>query len=163
MNTAERLKYLKDEIDAQVQRYGSDSARHKKTALRLKVATVFLASIITILLGLKLDNVAAKDQLSNIALVLGGLITIFSAYEAFFDPRSLWIREVVTCVRLRDVQRDLRFWASGIDPAQVDPKMVDMFKVRFDQILEESLKNWIKIRGATDLENLSASRREFPK
>src|SRR5947209_10478003 len=111
MNSAEQLKCLQDEVDSQVKRFGDDSSRHKRAALRLKMASVVLAALITILLGLKLNNEAIKDQLSNVALVFGGFITIFSAYEAFFEPRALWIRETIICVRLKDLQRDVRFWA----------------------------------------------------
>ena len=76
-------------------------------------------------LGLKLQKIEWAATLSNIALVLGAAITVLSAYEAFFDPRSLWVRETVTFVRLKDLQRDLLFWKSGKDIEDIDIKELD--------------------------------------
>ena len=77
---------------------------------------------------------------------------MLSAYEAFFDPRALWVRETVTFARLKDLQRDLRFWAAGRDMDTVDPAEVEKFKLRLDSVLEDTLKYWMKIKGAPDLE-----------
>lgn len=91
--------------------------------------------------------------MSNVAVVLGAVITVLSAYEAFFDPRALWIRETVTLARLKDIQRDLRFWASGFDPEAIDAQMLEMFKRRLDHVLDDSLRYWMKVRGAPDVES----------
>jgi hypothetical protein len=152
MNPTQRLECLNAELDSLVARFARDCVRHKKRALTLKITSVLLAATITILLGLKLQSTALTETFSNIALVLGGLITILSAYEAFFDPRSLWVRETVTFARLKDLQRDLRFWAAGLEAQDTDPATLDAFKRRLDRILDESLKYWMKIRGAPDLE-----------
>jgi uncharacterized protein DUF4231 len=152
MKPEDRLDCLQKEIDSLVGRFASECVQHKRRALTLKIASVLLAATITILLGLKLQSTALKDQFSNIALVLSGLITVLSAYEAFFDPRSLWIRETVTFARLKDLQRDLRFWGSGIEPKDIDAPTLEAFKRRLDRILDEGLKYWMKIKGAPDLE-----------
>ncbi len=152
MKAAERLTWLQHEVDTLVDRYKSDSSLYKKQAFRLKIVSVCLAAIITILLGLKLQNTALAEGFSNAALVLSAVITVLSAYEAFFDPRALWVRETVTFARLKDLQRDLRFWASGMDPESIDVEALDKFKIRLDSILEDTLKYWMKIRGAPDLE-----------
>jgi hypothetical protein len=152
MKPKERLKCLDAELDALVDRYARECVRHKNRALALKITSVLLATSITILLGLKLQDNALRVELSNIALVLGGLITVLGAYDAFFDPRSLWVRETVTFARLKDLQRDLRFWAAGLEEEEADPKELERFKRRLDRILDEGLKYWMKIRGAPELE-----------
>jgi len=159
MNLKERLDCLQADVDKLVQRYGAEATRHKKSAVLLKLVSVFIAATITILLGLKLQSVELKDTFANIALVLGAIITVLSAYEAFFDPRALWIRETVTFARMKDVQRDLRYWAAGVDPARIDDVMLSLFKQRVDRVLEDSLKYWMKVRGATDLESASTSQK----
>jgi hypothetical protein len=152
MKPKERLTCLNDELDKLVARYARECAKYKNRALVLRVTSVLLATTITILLGLKFQDASPRMELSNIALVLGGFITILSAYDAFFDPRSLWVRETVTFARLKDLQRDLRFWAAGLEDEEADPAELEKFKHRLDHILEESLKYWMKIRGAPDLE-----------
>ena len=152
MRPKERLTCLSAELDTLVKRYARECARHKNRALLLKITSVLLATAITILLGLKFQDAALRMELGNIALVLGGLITVLSAYDAFFDPRSLWVRETVTFARLKDLQRDLKFWASGLDEDEGDPQELLRFKNRLDRVLDESLRYWMKIRGAPELE-----------
>lgn len=152
MNTGERLKCLQNDLDKLVSRYSGEAKRYKKTALMLKITSVVFAALITVLLGLSVEQVL-KDTLRNISLALGAVITVLSAYEAFFDPRALWIRETVTFARLKDLQRDLRFWSSDLDNESMDSHMVDMFKQRLDRILNDSLKYWMKVRGAPDVES----------
>ena len=155
MKPKERLDCLSKELNLLVGRYARECVRHKNKALALKIASVLLATSITILLGLKFPDNQLRAELSDIALVLGGLITVLSAYEAFFDPRSLWVRETVTFARLKDLQRDLRFWAAGLEDEEADPKELERYKRRLDRILEESLKYWMKIRGAPDTERVA--------
>jgi len=161
MKAVEQLNWLQDEIDKLVEGYKSDSKLYKKQAFRLKIISVFLAAIITVLLGLKLHDTNWAASFSNVALVLSAAITVLSAYEAFFDPRALWVRETVTFARLKDIQRDLRYWAKGQDPESIDIEELNRFKVRLDSILEDTLKYWMKIRGAPDLEKKLEAKAEL--
>jgi hypothetical protein len=161
MKAAERLNWLQAEIDVLVGRYPNDSREYKKQAFRLRIVSVFLAAIVTVLLGLKLKDEALTAAFSNGALVLSAAITVLSAYEAFFDPRALWVRETVTFARLKDLQRDLRFWAAGQDPDAMNPSEVERFKVRLDSVLEDTLKYWMKIKGAPELEKGLEARAEL--
>jgi len=158
MKPDDKLEYLLTEIDRLVKRYRYESAKFKKVAFRLKIISVLLAAIITILLGMKIgNNDDVQNTFSNIALILGAAITVLSAYEAFFDPRALWLRETVTFARLKDLQRDILFWRSGKDPEDIDVEILDTFKLKLDYILEDTLKYWMKVRGAPDIEkNLRA-------
>jgi hypothetical protein len=65
-----------------------------------------------------------------------------------FDPRSLWVRETVTFVRLKDLQRDILFGRSGKDADDIDINKLEPFKSKLDHILDDTLKYWMKIRGA---------------
>jgi hypothetical protein len=157
MNPNQQLDFFINELDKLVDRYKKESSHYKKKAFRLKIISVFLAAIITVLLGIKFGDATLTNTLSNISLILGASITVLSAYEAFFDPRALWVRETVTFVRLKDLQRDLDFWKSGIDPNDITSDELIRFKIRLDLILEDTLKYWMKIRGAPDMEkNLEA-------
>ena len=161
MNPSDQLKWLDKEIDETVKRYQDYSARYKRHALILRIVSVFLAAAITVLLGLKFRDDTVSKQFSNIALFLGAAITVLSAYEAFFDPRSLWVRETVTFARLKDLQRDLRFWEAGQDPQNPDLEQLTKFKLRLDSVLQETLKYWMKIRGAPDFEKSLEARAEL--
>jgi hypothetical protein len=80
MKALERLNWLQAEIDLLVGRYQKDSRDYKKLAFRLKIVSVLLAAIVTVLLGLKLENEALTAAFSNGAFVLSAAITVLSAY-----------------------------------------------------------------------------------
>lgn len=162
MQASERLEWLKHEIGSLVARYQRESARYKRHAIVLKIVSVFLAAIITVLLGLKLgSHTRWAEAFSNAALFFGATITVLSAYEAFFDPRALWVRETVTSARLKDLMRDLLFWEKGQDPQEIDAIELAKFKSRLDSILDDALTYWMKLRGATELEKRLEAKAEL--
>ena len=62
----------------------------------------------------------------NMALVANALITLFAAYEAFFEPKRLWVRETAVLNALQDVRRDLEielaeetFYPSASAPTRI--------------------------------------------
>ncbi len=158
MNTAERLNCLQTDLDKLVTRYSGEAGRHKKTALTLKITSVIFAALITVLLGLNLST-ELMGTLRNVALVLGAVIAVLSAYEAFFDPRALWIRETVAFARLKDLQRDLRFWSSGLDPESLDPMcfqfpdapLLRIKNISLDQFLARPLDSGFPVIAAIRL------------
>jgi len=95
MNYKQQLDFFSKEVEKQVDRYRNESSHYKTLAFRLMIVSVFLAATITVLLGIKIGDSVMIPVLSNISLFLGASITVLSAYEAFFDPRALWVIETV--------------------------------------------------------------------
>ncbi|HJX82934.1 MAG TPA: DUF4231 domain-containing protein, partial [Candidatus Angelobacter sp.] len=120
MSTKEQQQYLEQQIEQLRKRFKRDSNRHKRLALILKALTVSLAGAVTVLLGWKVHAGATPQFVGNIALALGASITLVSAYEAFFDPRVLWVRETVVVARLTDLQRDLSYATKGAKDDDLD-------------------------------------------
>src|SRR5947207_6943056 len=140
MKFKDQLDCLRREIDDLVGRFQGDCVRYKREAFRVKIVSAILATIVTVLLGLKLQSLDLIASFNNVALVLSAAISVLSAYEAFFDPRALWVRETVTSARLKDLQRDLRFWASGQEPDGIDREALNAFKSKLNSITDETLK-----------------------
>lgn len=147
MKTEEKLKLIESEIDDRVREFARKRHGDKRRAFGLKVLSVLLAAIITVLLGLKVEA-GWSDLLRNIALVFGALITVINAYEAFYDYRALWIRRTVTLVNLYKLQRDFRFYKSGVEPDEISGATLERFKNRLDEIMDNDLRNWLKLRDA---------------
>lgn len=154
MKTEEKLKLIEKEIDDRVREFARKRRSDKYWAFGLKVMSVLLAAIITILLGLQV-GADLSTSFKNIALVLGALITVLNAYEAFYDYRALWIRRTVTLVNLYKLQRDFRFYKSGTEPGEISSAAVAKFKEHLDEIMDRDLRNWLKLRDA-DPEQLEA-------
>lgn len=148
-------EHLKDIVDA----FEKECRQNKRIALRLRISSVLLSAVVTVCLGIKLgqkaEALAWQAALSNVALALSAVITVVGAYEAFFDPRAIWIRETIIFTRLRNLKREFEFWAAGCEGEKLEPAdaaRLEKFKQKLDQILNDSLKNWMKIRGAPDAE-----------
>ena len=153
MNAANQKKKFEEHITDIVTAFANECQSNKRIALKLKISSVLLSAIVTVCLGLKsTDNTTWGTVLSDVALVLSALISVVSAYEAFFDPRSLWIRETIVFTKLRNLKREFEFWDSGCEesltPEQVEK--LESFQQKLDQILVDSLKNWMRIRGVSE-------------
>jgi len=147
MSQREQQAWLEQELDRLIGTFRRDRQRHKRLAVVLKSMTVSMAGLVTILLGWKITSPAPPPLLANLALVLGALITVISAYEAFFDPRALWIRETLAFARLKDLQRAFAYSLAGAGDGGVDVATLAEHKDRLDAILHDSLKGWLRLRG----------------
>lgn len=145
MNISERLIYLQSEMDKTISSFKSDRQHDRMMAFRLKISSILFASIITILLGLKVDSFWS-ELFKNIALILGSVITVINAVDAFYNHRSLWIRRTVTLVRLYDLKRNLSFYISGLEQGEINSERIDEYLFSFHQILNDDLNAWLKLR-----------------
>jgi hypothetical protein len=157
MNAAKQKAKFEEHLAEIVDAFKKECQNNKKVALRLRISSVFLSAVVTVCLGLKFVGTGRwQTGLSDLALGLSALITIVGAYEAFFDPRAIWIRETIVYTRLRNLKREYEFWAAGCEGENLEPAeaaKLESFKQKLDQILIESLKNWMKIRGVPDAES----------
>jgi hypothetical protein len=133
-------KQLKELID----RFARERDKHKFRGLTLKLATAALAASAMVLLGWQ--GASSMDTLfKNLALAANALITLCAAYEAFFEPKKVWVRETAVLNALRDVQRNLDVEMAGGDlPAD----RIQSYQEQVDTTLKTSLDAWLKEKTA---------------
>lgn len=136
--------FLLKELQRLLDNFESDRERHKRSALWLRMTTTALASMATILLGLSWPD--AEHTLRNIALVCNATITLMAAYELFYEPKRLWVRETQVYSHLKDIQRDLLFDISCGRP--LPEARCLQYKDRISAALNSSLDDWIKSKQA---------------
>ena len=144
-----KQEFLEYELEKLIKNYRNDRERHKKQAMTLKILTVALSASITILLGVT-GFEAYQNWFKNAALILGALITVVSAYEAFFYPRTLWVQETKVFARLKDLQRQLLYNKTGQKDGEIEEVKLDQIKKGLDSALQESLDDWLMLRGVTE-------------
>src|SRR6266540_1316933 len=85
-----KVKFLRENIDSQVESFSRRRNSNKQKAFLVKLGTSAAAGTATVILGFQgyIDPVWAK----NIALILSALITFVSAWDAYFNHRALWLR-----------------------------------------------------------------------
>lgn len=132
-------------LETAIKDHGGHRTRHKYIALGLKMSTSALGGCVTVLLGWQNPEPFATT-LKNAALVLSALITVLSAYDAFFEPRKLWVRETLMLNSLNDLQRK---WKLEIAAGNVGPDTVKAYSDDFHGILTKSLNDWVDAKRAT--------------
>ncbi len=149
MKTNEKLEILKAEINERITYLMQKRFFNRRKAFRLKILSVSFAAMITVLLGLQGIG-QVETILKNFALMLGASITVVNAYEAFYDHRSLWINQTVTLSLLQNLKRDIDFYASGIESTEIEIRQLEEFKERYNNILQDHLRDWLKLRSETE-------------
>jgi ABC-type multidrug transport system fused ATPase/permease subunit len=146
VNVEQRVAFLRTELDRQQQRFAHRRRRDKRKSFVLQMATVALSATITVLLGLR---VAAGLQrtLANIALVLGALVTVLAAMEAFFNHRGLWVSRTVTVRRLEELRRQTDYQLAGLADGEVQPAIVDGLLARLEEIVADDQQAWLRLRS----------------
>jgi hypothetical protein len=137
---------LRAELDRQHQRFTRRRRRDKRKAFALQMATVVLSATITVLLGLR---VAAGLQrtLANLALVLGALVTVLAAMEAFFNHRGLWVVRTVAVRRLEELGRQVDYQLAGLTDGEIQPEVVDGLLTQLEQIVADDQQAWLRLRS----------------
>jgi hypothetical protein len=148
MSNSERRAYFEKELNERIRDFALKRRRDKSKAFKLKILAVVFPAAITVLLGAKVGTVVS-GVLQNVALLLGAIITVLNAVEAFYDHRSLWIRRTVTLARLYEVRRDLGLSVAGAEDGDIDSQTLDRLVGRYDGILDDDLKAWLKLREDT--------------
>src|SRR5262249_30830912 len=126
----------------------------KRAALGYKIMAVCFAATITILLGVRVDA-PLTDIFRDVALVLGAMTTVVNAIDAFYDYRSLWIRRTLLLARLSSLRREVLYYALQPERGEIHTKKLGEFLNRLDQILEDDLQNWMRLRSGSEPQRIS--------
>lgn len=145
MDKDERLSSFQEELDFLQQRADRERKLYRTRAFIYKILAVALAAAITVLLGLNVGGMLA-NVFRDIALGFGAAITVLNAVDAFFDYRFLWMRETMLWSKLEALMRDFKLYALHLKPEADRERMLDEFRSRLDQILEEYMQDWFKLR-----------------
>jgi hypothetical protein len=144
MEAKSQRNIVEDQLQMLIKGFEKERDKHKSRGLLLKLSTAGLAAIATVLLGWQ-EAPAFATSFKNLALVANALITLLAAYEAFFEPRKLWVRETAVLNKLKDVRRELEVELAEGDPS---PARLHSYVDRVTEILKSSLDSWLKDKSA---------------
>lgn len=136
-----RWQFLRSEVDQQLALFGHRRRRDKRKSFALQMATVTLSAAVTVLLGLRTPD-ATRTVLLNIALVLGALITVLAAAEAFFTHRRLWVLRTGTVRRLETLSRHVAFHTVGGGGRSAAAAELTYCLAELDAIIADDQKAW---------------------
>lgn len=145
MDVHSKVTLLTEDLDRAVERARVKRERDKAKAFVLRSLSVALAAAITVLLGFEGLGSSASTAAKNAALVCGALITVFNAWDAFFNHRGLWIMHTISWVRLMELQQEVGFYLAGRDADNLSEVEVEAFWAQFVQIQRDSRDRWINL------------------
>lgn len=142
-----RWRFVRGEVDRQLALFGRRRRRDKRKAFGLQMATVTLSATVTVLLGLRTSD-ATRTWLLNIALVLGALITVLAAAEAFFTHRRMWVLRTATVRRLETLSRHVDFQIADAAGGAPDSAALAACLAELDAIIADDVKGWQHLHEA---------------
>lgn len=149
MTVDSKAKYLAESLQAQIDAYGKRRDTNKTKAFWFKMLATSFSAATTILLGLQglefVSFVNAPIIARNVALVLSALVTLFSAWDAFFSHRSLWIRYTKTLTQLVAIRSELEYLSSNNNEGLLAEDVDRLFQA-FQSTLEETNQFWQGLR-----------------
>ncbi len=83
--------------------------------------------------------------LKNTALCFSALVTVFGAWEAFFDHRGLWVKYTRTHAQLLSIKASLDYLMLG--GTDIKQEEVDALFRKFEDVIAESNDSWLQLRS----------------
>lgn len=139
-----KKEYISKVLDKHIASYDNKRSFNHNKALRLFLMVTTLGATNTILLGLDIEEY--QEHLRISALILSALITLASAYNAFFNNKALWIKYTKASNELKGIRADFIYYLAGKDDAELEIDVLNSIKKRLDETLEDVNNNWELIR-----------------
>jgi hypothetical protein len=152
MTIKNKIEFFQQDLNKQRRTYQDYQKDNKKKAFRLKMSATALGLLTTVLVGLQLPENTPEGItliLKNVALLTSAAVTFFTAVDAFFNHRALWIRYTITLSLLEVVKTQLDYLIAGSGQAPRE-KDIDQLFERYRSILEETNSSWTELRKGTD-------------
>ena|SRR6266404_1485207 len=139
-----KAEFLHAELEKHIKTFCEDRQSNKRKAFHLKIWGTVFSAITTILLGLQgFDH--WTTYLKNSALALSAFVTVFAAWDAFFNHRALWVHYKSIQMELEAVLAELDYLLadSNGSPKSED---VDALFCKYQQVLKRSTQSWLDLR-----------------
>jgi hypothetical protein len=146
MQYTAKLEFLEEQIKTAISTMKTKADRNKRRAAFVNVGSVLFGAGVTIFLGLQIEGV--ETLFKNIALIFGVLVTVVSGINAFFNYRSLWVKQKVTLLQLYSLRNEIEFYKAGLDEDDtISERRVSAFFKSYQQIWDVSAEEWLRMRS----------------
>ncbi|MEV4569334.1 SLATT domain-containing protein [Nonomuraea sp. NPDC049419] len=145
LDSSDRAQLLRETIRAEARRIDRQRSRNRRQAFALRIVVVLASATTTVLLGFKAQG-GLGTTLTNVALACSATATVVLAWEAFYNPRSLWVIEVNHLAQLQALDRRLAdMCARSSRPLSDDD--LDELRDAFEGLMAAHLAAWTSLRA----------------
>ena len=141
-----KLDHLEEKIKTDISKMKAKADQNKRRAAFVNIGSVLFGAGVTIFLGLQIEGV--ETLFKNIALIFGVLVTVVSGINAFFNYRSLWVKQKVTLLQLYSLRNEIEFYKVGLEEDDhISERKVTGFFKSYQQVWEVSAEEWLRMRS----------------
>lgn len=137
----EVMQRFRDLVAADMDWVDSRKARFRQRATIVKVASLALAAISTVILGIN-----AIPARASIALPMVALIGALGAAETYFNWRSRWVLMEETLYRLNRLRDEIDIYLIATPSAEFDRDTLNRFFADQQLIWRDVSRRWVEFR-----------------
>lgn len=142
----EKIDWLQRKILWSIEYMREIKSINRKKASSLKIATITMSGLGSILLGLQISGFDSIFR--NLAFVLVTVVTLVNALEPFFNYRSLWIEQEKALAGFYKVKDDFEFYLAGTDLNNVDNGKLNQIYGELSEVWDKHNNAWLTHRKA---------------
>lgn len=139
-----QISILQEKIEYSVKKLREDRDSNRRNSVLIKLATVLLTGLATILLGLQIQQLS--DIQKNIAFALGSLATLLTALEPFFNFRALWVENELAIWKMHSLRDELEFYLASTEKKKIKSEHIINFNKKYVEIWNTLSQAWIENR-----------------
>src|SRR5262245_22567895 len=143
LSLREVFLHFRDLVSADMDWADSRKIRFRRSASRVKLASLSLAALSTVVLGI--DAIPAHAE---IALPMVALVTVLGALETFFNWRSRWVLMEETQYRLNRPRDEMDYYLMVTPSDSVERDALDRFFAQQQVIWADVSRRWIEFRAS---------------
>jgi hypothetical protein len=142
LSLREVFVHFRDLVSADMDWADSRKARFRRSASHVKLASLMLAALSTVVLGIK--TIPAQTE---IALPMVALVTMLGAMETFYNWRSRWVLMEETQYRLNRLRDEMDYYLMVTPSDRVEREALDRFFAQQQLIWSDVSRRWIEFRA----------------
>jgi len=135
---AKKLEFLQAEIEKRIKGFQSSRDFYRRRAFLVTIGTTILSAATTVLLGLKIAE--CNETIKVVAMIITALISIISAYNAFYAPKELWLVNNEAINKMYSLHHHIKYELSG--KTSYDANLVNRFDQLYSDLLKEINEDW---------------------
>jgi len=149
MNDTARVEFVREAITERAHALNNRAAANRQRGFQLKMLVMGLSALTTVLLGLKGFDAFWGIGIQNLALVSSALVSMFAAWDAFFNYRANWLAQQTAVGHLKELEKDLKYLMAGGGDSINEDKVDELYE-RYRRIMSDYNSSWLQLKQATD-------------
>ncbi|MET7880825.1 DUF4231 domain-containing protein [Micromonospora profundi] len=144
---SEVVVHFRDLVSADLEWANSRNARYRRVTSQVRVASITLAALSTVVLG-----ISGFQFQTEVALPMVAGVTVLGALEGFFNWRSRWVVMEETKYRLNRLRDEMDYYLMVTPPEAVTREALDRFFEDQQRIWHDVSRRWIELPSLDTVE-----------